>query len=57
MTGLYRRIAAGKSTARALAEAQRAARAEHPHPWEWATFSVTGAGRWGRSYMLRRVSG
>lgn len=42
MTRLYRRIAAGVGPVDALRDTMRDLRAEHPHPYYWAPFTVTG---------------
>ncbi|MGL5002786.1 MAG: CHAT domain-containing protein, partial [Casimicrobium sp.] len=42
MTLFYRSIAKGESAARALRNAQIATRSQHPHPYYWAGFTVTG---------------
>ncbi len=41
-TGFYERLAAGATARRALAETQRSLRAERPHPYSWAPFTLVG---------------
>jgi CHAT domain-containing protein/tetratricopeptide (TPR) repeat protein len=42
MTRLYRRIADGSAPVDALRDTMRELRAEHPHPYYWAPFVLTG---------------
>jgi CHAT domain-containing protein/tetratricopeptide (TPR) repeat protein len=42
MTRLYRRIAEGAAPVDALRDTMRDLRAEHPHPYYWAPFVLTG---------------
>ena len=42
MTSLYRRIAAGAAPVDALRDTMRDLRSEHPHPYYWAPFVLTG---------------
>ena len=42
MTRLYRRIAAGAAPVDALRDTMRDLRSEHPHPYYWAPFVLTG---------------
>ena len=42
MTRLYRRIAAGAPPVDALRDTMRDLRSEHPHPYYWAPFVLTG---------------
>ena len=44
MLAFHERLHAGLRPAEALRAAQLGVRAEHPHPWWWAPFIVTGAG-------------
>jgi CHAT domain-containing protein len=42
MAGFYNHIAAGQSIAQAIFEARKEVLQSHPHPYYWASFSVTG---------------
>jgi tetratricopeptide (TPR) repeat protein len=42
MEAFYTQLLAGKGRAAALRSAQLALRSEHPHPWHWAPFSLSG---------------
>jgi CHAT domain-containing protein len=42
MEHFYASLQAGKGRAQALRSAQLALLAEHPHPWHWAAFSLSG---------------
>jgi len=42
MEAFYEGFAAGSDDASALGAAMRAVRARRPHPWNWASFAVSG---------------
>jgi CHAT domain-containing protein len=48
MTRLYRRIAGGASPVDALRDTMHDLRSEHPHPYYWAPFVLTGKSTQGR---------
>jgi CHAT domain-containing protein len=42
MGEFYEGLLSGKARASALRTAQLALLADHPHPWHWAAFSLSG---------------
>jgi CHAT domain-containing protein len=42
MTEFYRQLAAGEGKAQALRQAMLLTREQHPHPRDWAAFTLLG---------------